>query len=71
MQKLNQNSIAVNLNKIADNEIQIIVVYIAENKSEENENFPMETKRPNEEISKNNLVNVTKNEAEEEKAPKT
>ena len=42
-----------------------------ENKSEENENFPVETKKPNEETSKNNLVNVTKNESEEEKAPKS
>ena len=42
----------------------------AENKNDENENLPVETKKPNEEISKNNLVNVTKNEAEEEKAPK-
>ena len=42
----------------------------AENKTEENENFSAETKKPNEEISKNNSVNVTKNEAEEEKAQK-
>ena len=42
----------------------------AENKNDENENLSVETKKPNEEISKNNLVNVTKNEAEEEKAPK-
>ena len=43
----------------------------AENKSEENENFPVETKKTNEEISKNNLVNVTKNESEDEKSPKS
>ena len=42
----------------------------AENKNEENENFTAETKKPNEEISKNNLGNVTKNEAKEEKASK-
>ena len=43
----------------------------AENKNEENENFPVETKKLDEETSKNNLVNVTKNESEEEKAPKS
>ena len=42
----------------------------SENKTVENENFQGEIKKPNEEISKNNLVNVTKNEGEEEKAPK-
>ena len=43
----------------------------AENKSEENENFPVEIKKSDEENSKNNLVNVTKNESKEEKAPKS
>ena len=42
----------------------------SENKTDESENLQVETKKPNEEISKNNLVNVTKNEGEEEKAPK-
>ena len=42
-----------------------------ENKSEENSNLQDETKTPNEEISKNNLVNSPKNETEEEKVPKS
>tara|TARA_Y100000992_G_scaffold269816_1_gene209761 strand:- start:297 stop:731 length:435 start_codon:yes stop_codon:yes gene_type:complete len=40
----------------------------ADNKSEENSNLSEETK-PLEEISKNNLVKVSKNENEEEKVP--
>ena len=43
----------------------------AENKSEENSNLSDETKTPNEELSKDNLANVRKNENEEEKATKT
>ena len=43
----------------------------AENKSEENSNLSDETKTPNEELSKDNLANVRKNENEEEKASKT
>ena len=43
----------------------------AENKSEENSNFSEDNKTSDEEISKDNLVNVTKNENEEEKVPKS
>tara|TARA_B100001057_G_scaffold442233_1_gene477444 strand:+ start:51 stop:497 length:447 start_codon:yes stop_codon:yes gene_type:complete len=43
----------------------------AENKSENNVNLSDENKTPNEEISKNNLDNVSKNEKEEEKVPET
>ena len=43
----------------------------AENKSEDNANFPEENKTSDGEISKDNLVNVTKNEKEEEKLPKS
>ena len=42
-----------------------------ENKNEENSNLPDETKTPNEEISKSNLVNAPKNENEEENVPKS
>ena len=42
-----------------------------ENKNEENSNLPDETKTPNEEISKSNLVNTPKNENEEENVPKS
>ena len=38
----------------------------ADNKSEENTNFPVENKTPDEQISKDNLANVTKKENEEE-----
>ena len=38
----------------------------ADNKSEENTNFPIENKTPDDQISKDNLANVTKNENEEE-----
>ena len=41
----------------------------AENKSEENPNLSEETNTHNEEISKSNLVNVSKKENEEEKVP--
>ena len=40
----------------------------AENKSEENANLSEENKMQNEDISKNNLANVSKKENEEEKA---
>ena len=43
----------------------------AENKSEDNANFPEENKTSDGEISKDNLVNVTKSEKEEEKLPKS
>ena len=43
----------------------------SENKSQDNSNFTEETKTPNEEISKSNLVNTTKNETEEEKVQKS
>ena len=39
------------------------------NKGEESDNLTHETKIPNEEISKSNLANVSKNENEEEKVP--
>ena len=39
------------------------------NKGEESDNLSHETKIPNEEISKSNLANVSKNENEEEKVP--
>ena len=39
----------------------------SENKSEENADHSVETKTQNEEISKNNLANLSKNENEEEK----
>ena len=42
-----------------------------ENKSQDNSNFTEETKTPNEEISKSNLVNTTKNETEDEKVEKS
>jgi hypothetical protein len=42
-----------------------------ENKSEENSNLSDVTKTPNEDISKNNLVNTTKNETEEDKVTKS
>ena len=41
----------------------------AENKSEENTNLPAENKIQNEDISKSNLANVSKNENDEEKGP--
>ena len=41
----------------------------SDNKGEESDNFTHETKIPNEEISKSNLANVSKNENEEEKVP--
>ena len=43
----------------------------SENKSQDNSNFTEETKIPNEEISKSNLVNSTKTETEEEKVQKS
>ena len=43
----------------------------SDNKSDEKANFQVENKTTEEEISKNNLVNVTKNESEEEKASKS
>ena len=43
----------------------------ADNKNEENTNFQVENKTTEEEISKNNLANVSKNENEEEKVPKS
>ena len=43
----------------------------ADNKNEENTNFQVENKTSEEEISKNNLANVSKNENEEEKVPKS
>ena len=43
----------------------------ADNKSEENTNFSVENKTPEEQISKDNLANVTKNENEEEKVTKS
>ena len=43
----------------------------SDNKSDEKANFQVENKTTDEEISKNNLVNVTKNESEEEKASKS
>ena len=43
----------------------------SENKSQDNSNFTEETKIPNEEISKSNLVNTTKTETEEEKVQKS
>ena len=42
----------------------------ADNKSEENTNFSVENKTPDEKILKDNLANVTKNENEEEKVTK-
>ena len=42
-----------------------------DNKSEESANFTEENKTSNEQISKDNLVNVTKNENEEEKVTKS
>ena len=42
-----------------------------DNKSEENTNFSVKNKTPEEQISKDNLVNVTKNENEEEKVTKS
>ena len=42
----------------------------ADNKSEENTNFSVENKTPEEQISKDNLANVTKNENEDEKVTK-
>ena len=41
----------------------------SDNKVEESDNLTHETKIPNEEISKSNLANVSKNENEEEKIP--
>ena len=41
----------------------------SENKNEENTNFSQENKIQNEEISKGNLANLSKNENEEEKVP--
>ncbi len=41
----------------------------SDNKGEESDNLTHETKIPNEEISKSNLANVSKNENEEEKVP--
>ena len=41
----------------------------AENKSEDNSNYSEETKTSNEEISKKNLANVSKEENEAEKVP--
>jgi len=41
----------------------------SETKSDHNDNLLEEKKEPNAEISKNNLVNVSKNENEEEKVP--
>ena len=43
----------------------------ADNKSEENTNFSGENKTLDEQISKDNLANVTKNENEEEKVTKS
>ena len=43
----------------------------ADNKSEENTNFLEENKTSDEQISKDNLANVTKNENEEEKVTKS
>ena len=43
----------------------------ADNKSDENANFQVENKTTDEEISKNNLANVTKEENDEEKVPKS
>ncbi len=43
----------------------------ADNKSEENTNFPIENKTPGDQISKDSLANVTKNENEEEKVTKS
>ena len=42
-----------------------------DNKSDENANVQVENKTADEEISNNNLANVTKKENEEEKVPKT
>ena len=42
-----------------------------DNKSEENTNFPVENKTPDDQISKDNLANVKKNENEEEKVTKS
>jgi len=42
-----------------------------DNKNEENTNFPTENKTPEDQISKDNLANVTKNENEEEKVTKS
>ena len=42
-----------------------------DNKSEENTNLSVENKTPDDEISKDNLVNVTKNENEENKVTKS
>ena len=44
---------------------------VADNKGEENTNFPVENKTPEDQISKDNLANVTKNENEEEKVTKS
>ena len=41
----------------------------SDNKGEESDNLTHETKIPDEEISKSNLANVSKNENEEEKVP--
>ena len=43
----------------------------ADNKNEENSNFPLENKTSDDQISKDNLVSVTKNENEEEKVTKS
>tara|TARA_S200000501_G_scaffold215898_1_gene202594 strand:+ start:490 stop:933 length:444 start_codon:yes stop_codon:yes gene_type:complete len=43
----------------------------ADNKSEVNANFQEENNKPDEEISKDNLANVTKNENEDEKVTKS
>ena len=43
----------------------------ADNKSEVNTNFPIENKTPGDQISKDSLANVTKNENEEEKVTKS
>ena len=43
----------------------------SENKNDENSNFPEETKVQNDQISKNNLSNVSKKENEEEKTPES
>ena len=43
----------------------------ADNKNEENSNFSLENKTSDDQISKDNLVNVTKNENEEEKVTKS
>ena len=43
----------------------------SENTRDNNTNFPERTKTSNEEISKSNLVDATKNETEEEKVPES